>query len=127
MYGNICSTAAIIIVKVNLIPAQHVHIYIIMIITGFIRRSTQIFEILLLWHQIRHANQFKFVNVLIYGNRWIWSPTNILEKIIVLGLLYAIGLDQSMLESSAMPPNVIAFVKSEVGLESCIPVPGTCT
>ena len=22
-----------------------------------------------------------------------------------------------------MPPNVIAFVKSEVGLESCIPVP----
>ena len=49
MYGNICSTAAIImIVKVNQIPAQHVHIYIIMIITGFIRRSNQLFEILLL-------------------------------------------------------------------------------
>ena len=48
MYGNICSTAAIINIKVNLIPVQHVHIYIIMIITGFIRRSTQIFEIVLL-------------------------------------------------------------------------------
>ena len=35
-------------VKVNLIPVLHVHVYIIMIITSFIRRSTQFFEVLLL-------------------------------------------------------------------------------
>ena len=45
MYGNICSTAAICEGQSDSCSART---YIIMIITGFIRKSTQLFEILLL-------------------------------------------------------------------------------
>ena len=45
MYGNICSTAAICEGQSD---SRSARTYIIMIITGFIRRSAQFFEVLLL-------------------------------------------------------------------------------